>query len=296
MKYLIAGASGLIGSSLVSFLEKKGDLVLKLVRRESKSQNEIFWDPENEKIDTKNLEGIDAIVNLAGESIAGLWTREKKRKILQSRLKATHFLSNLIKQGTVRPGIFISASAVGYYGDRKDECLSEHSSKGEGFLSKVCEEWEKAAFSSGIKTACLRFGIVLSPSGGVLKKMQLPFKLGLGGKLGSGTQYMSWIAIEDVVGIISYVAENGTLSGVINVVSPQPIKNQEFTTALGRSLKRPTFLNVPEWGLRLLLGEMGKSLLLSSQKVYPDVLMKSGYRFLYPDISLFFEALAYPSV
>jgi uncharacterized protein (TIGR01777 family) len=268
MKILISGSSGLIGSALRNDLEEGGHEIVALTRS--------FEDP----ID---FSGVHAVVHLAGENIAaGRWTSEKKRRIRESRVKGTAQLANQIALSQEKPSVFICASAIGYYGDRGTENLDESSGIGSGFLPQVCKEWEEAARpaeDAGIRTVRLRTGMVLSCDGGALHKMITPFKLGGGGILGNGAQYMSWISLDDEVAIIRYLIENHSVSGPVNVVSPNPVTNREFTKTLGKVLKRPTILPMPAFAARILFGEMADALLLSSTKVYPRTLLQSGYEF-----------------
>lgn len=273
MKILISGSSGLIGSALKVDLEGAGHEVAALPRT--------FEDP----ID---FSGVDAVVHLAGESIAtGRWTPAKKRRIRESRVKGTAQLAKQIAHSEKKPAVFICASAIGYYGDRADDNLDESSEIGTGFLPEVCKEWEDATRSAeeaGIRTVRLRTGMVLSNAGGALQKMITPFKLGGGGVLGSGRQYMSWISLDDEVAIIRYLINNPTINGSVNLVSPNPVTNKEFTKTLGKILRRPTILPIPSFAVRLLFGEMGDALLLSSTRVYPRKLLDSGYEFKHPSL------------
>lgn len=271
MKILISGSSGLIGSALKGELEGDGQEIVALPRT--------FQDP----ID---FSGVDAVVHLAGESIStGRWTAGKKRKIQESRIKGTAQLAKQITLSENKPSVFICASAIGYYGHREDEKLDESSEIGNGFLPQVCKEWEEATRiveEAGVRTVRLRTGIVLSDTGGALQKMITPFKLGGGGILGNGQQYMSWISLDEEVAIIRYLINNQNISGSVNLVSPNPVTNKEFTKALGKVLRRPTLLPLPAFAVRLLFGEMGDALLLSSTRVYPNKLLKSGYEFKNP--------------
>ena len=273
MKILISGSSGLVGSALKNDLERDGHEIVALPRS--------FEDP----ID---FSGVDAVVHLAGENIAaGRWTAEKKRKIKDSRVKGTAQLAKQITLSKEKPSVFICASAIGYYGEREDEKLDESSEMGTGFLPEVCKEWEDACMpveDAGVRTIRLRTGIVLSSDGGALQKMVTPFKLGGGGILGSGTQYMSWISLDDEVAIIRYLIDNPEVKGSVNLVSPNPVTNKEFTKTLGQVLKRPTILPMPAFAARLLFGEMADALLLSSTRVYPGALLRSGYEFKHPTL------------
>jgi uncharacterized protein (TIGR01777 family) len=292
MKIIVTGASGLVGSSLVPSLLGRGHEVTQLVRRKSKEApggvREVEWRPDSGGIDAAALEGHDAAVHLAGENIsAGRWTEERKRRIRESRVKGTRLLAETLARLNARPRAFVSASAIGYYGDRGDEVLTERSAAGEGFLPDVCREWEEAtqaAGAAGIRTALMRFGLILSGEGGALAKMLLPFKLGVGGRVGSGRQFYSWIALDDVIDIIHFTLANESLGGAINVAAPEPVTNAEFTRALGRALSRPTFFPAPAFGLRLAFGEMADALLLASERVVPERLQEAGYEFKYPTL------------
>lgn len=293
MKIIVSGASGLIGRALVASLLTQGHQVTTLVRRESQHDaradvNAVAWNPATGELEAARLVGHDALVHLAGESIAeGRWTDEKKRRIRASRIDSTRLLAETLAQLQTRPRTFVCASAIGYYGDRGAEVLTEASAPGADFLAHVCRDWEAAtepARAAGIRTVNLRFGVVLSAAGGALAKMLMPFKLGVGGRVGSGKQYMSWIALADAVGAIEHALLNETLSGPVNVVAPQPVTNSEFTHALGHALGRPTLLPVPAFGLRLALGEMADALLLSSARVEPAQLKSAGYEFKYPQL------------
>lgn len=287
MKILITGSSGFLGQALVSFFSKN-HRVYKLVRiKENLKEDEIEWDPGTGLIAPYMLEGFDAVIHLAGESIASRWTKQKKKEILDSRVIGTQLLCQGLAQLDRPPSVLISASAIGFYGDRGNELLTEQSSKGTGFLSDVCSEWEAStelAEKKGIRVVHARFGIILSPEGGALKKMLTPFKLGLGGKLGSGSQYMSWIALEDVLRVIDYSIQHNHIKDALNVVSPHPLTNEEFTKTLGNLLDRSTFFTVPGFMVKLVFGEMGDALLLASQKVVPQTLEKAGFTFKFPTL------------
>jgi uncharacterized protein (TIGR01777 family) len=296
MKILISGSSGLVGSALVSFLQAQGHQIFKLVRtRANLKVDEIGWDLERGVINADLLEELDAVVHLAGENIAeGRWTEEKKKRIRDSRVKGTSLLSHALAQLRHPPQTFICASAIGYYGNRGAEILTEKSVKGIGFLADVCQEWEAATVSAankGIRVANLRFGVVLSDKGGVLVKMRTPFEWGLGGKIGTGEQYMSWIVLEDLINVIQLVLQKSDLKGPINVVSPHPVTNAEFTKELGQVLHRPTFMQMPAFMARLAFGEMADELLLASERVAPEVLMQAGFKFNYPQLKDGLEAL-----
>ena len=289
MKILITGSTGLIGSALVPALTSKGHEVIRLVRSTPKSGAAgVRWNPEQNYIDIAGLEGLDAVVHLAGENIAeGRWTEERKRRIRDSRVNGTRLLSEALAGLTAPPKTVLAASATGYYGDRGEEILREDSASGSDFLANVCREWEAAtqpAAQKGMRVVNLRFGIVLSKDGGALAKMLPPFQLGAGGKFGSGKQYMSWVALDDVVGVVDYALNNESLSGPVNVVSPNPVTNLEFTKTLGQVLSRPTLFPVPAFAARLVFGEMADALLLGSARVEPARLKESGYIFQYPEL------------
>ena len=288
MEILISGASGLIGSKLSPALTSAGHNVRHLVRSKTKaSASDVVWDPKANQLDTVALRGVEAVIHLAGENIAGRWTAAKKAAIRESRVHGTRMLAEAIAGLDRPPKALICASAIGFYGDRGDETLTENSAPGTGFLPDVCKEWEaatKPASDKGIRTVFLRFGVVLSPNGGALKKMLLPFKLGAGGVMGSGKQYWSWVDIDDVVGAAMYALSNDKLSGPVNVVSPKPATNREFTKTLGKVLSRPTIFPMPAFAARMIFGEMGDALLLASANVKPAKLQESGYAFKFPDL------------
>ena len=287
MKIAIAGSSGLVGSALVPALVAEGAAVTRLVRGTPKS-GEIEWHPNQDQLSSQSLEGFDIIINLAGENIAGgRWTDEHKRKIRDSRVSGTHMLSEAIAKIDPRPGAFICASATGIYGDRDDETLDEQSESGSGFLAGVCREWEKAcepAIKAAVRVVNLRFGPILAREGGMLAKLLTPFKMGMGGKVGSGKQFISWVAIEDAVNAIKLVIHDHSIQGPVNVVSPNPVRNEEFTHVLGHALNRPTALTVPAFAARLAFGEMADEMLLVSQKVIPKRLTTAGFQFQYPEL------------
>ena len=287
MKVLIAGASGLVGSALIPVLEAEGEEVTRLVRT-SAGAGEIEWHPNNDQIDATKLEGFDAIINFAGENIAGgRWTDEQKRKIHDSRVYGTHLLSEAIARLKQPPKVFLCASATGIYGDRGDEILDEQSDSGGGFLAGVCREWEQAtepAVTFGVRTVNLRFGPILAREGGMLAKLLTPFKMGMGGKVGSGKQFISWVAIDDSVGAIKLALKDESIRGPLNIVSPHPVTNEEFTKTLGHVLSRPTALAMPAFAVRLAFGEMADEMLLTSQRVIPKRLNDAGYDFEYPQL------------
>jgi len=290
MKVLVSGASGLVGSALLPFLSAGGHSVARLVRTRppANQEGQVFWAPDSGSIDQAGLEGLDAVVHLAGENIAsGRWTPELKRRILDSRVNGTRLLSEALAKCAQPPKVLVSASAIGYYGNRGDEVLTEESALGTGFLAEVCRDWEAAvepATQKGIRTVLLRIGVVLSSTGGALKRMLLPFKLGLGGVVGDGKQYMSCIGLDDAIGAIHHTIVTDSLSGPVNVVSPQAVTNREYTQALGKVLGRPTIFPMPAFAARLAFGEMADELLLSSARVEARKLLESGYTFRSPTL------------
>ncbi len=289
MNVLISGSSGTIGSALHAYLKNQGHDTARLIRTPpSPNSNDVYWNADEQAIDCEKLEGFDAVIHLAGRNIAASrWTDKAKREIRDSRVHGTKLLSESLTALNYPPRVLLSASATGYYGDRGDERLTESSSQGTGFLAEVAKDWEEAtsaARDKGIRTINLRLGVVLDPKGGALQKMLLPFRLGLGGILGNGHQYWSWITTDDVLGIISYCMEAENLEGPVNCVSPEPVTNCEFTKTLADVLSRPAFLPAPAFALRLAMGEMADALLLSSTRVYPERLVEGGYRFQYPEL------------
>ncbi len=282
MKIAVTGAGGLIGSHLTPFLTTGGHEVKPIVRTKTGRMGSIFWDPYRQEIDSADLEGLDGIVHLSGENIAGRWTEEKKKKIRQSRVEPTRFLCAALSRLKQPPRVLVVASAIGYYGDRGSEIVTEESDRGDGFLADVTNDWEaesRAAEGSGIRVVNVRLGVILTPRGGALQKMLLPFKMGLGGVVGSGRQYWSWIGIDDVVGAIHHALITDSLQGPVNVVAPNPATNTDFTKALGRVLSRPAIFPVPALVARLAFGEMAEALLLASTRVEPVELKRSGYQF-----------------
>jgi uncharacterized protein len=297
MYIAITGSTGLVGTALVAALQGRGDKVLRLVRTSASSikpreardpQNEIRWDPAAGQIDAAGLEGVEAVVHLAGEGIADhRWTDEVKRRIRQSRTEGTRLLCDALAGLNAKPRVLCSASAVGYYGDRGAETVDETSSAGRGFLADVCQAWEAAtgpARDAGIRVVNLRLGVVLSSHGGALAKMLTPFKLGLGGVIGSGRQAMSWITLEDLVGAILFTLASPALAGPVNAVSPYPVTNREFTRALGRVLGRPTIFPMPAFAARLAFGEMADEMLLAGARVEPRALAEAGFAFRHPQL------------
>lgn len=283
MNILITGSTGLIGTALNNSLTKAGHTVYKLDRGRDPS-SPFYWQPDKNIISFDNSVHINAVINLAGANISdSRWTAAKKKIILESRIQSTKLLSEYIAQLKSPPELFISGSAIGFYGDTGDKTANEASPAGTDFLAHVAQEWEKAtkaAAAAGIRTVNLRTGIVLSPDGGALKKMLLPFKLALGGVIGSGQQYMSWVGIEDVTHIIEFIINNESITGPVNMVSPNPATNYEFTKTLGKALSRPTLFPMPAFVAKILFGEMGDALLLTSIRVTPDKLTNAGYKFI----------------
>lgn len=290
MRILITGASGLIGKALQRSFSEKGYEMLLAGRGEAKHENEIQWSVEDgfHEEDLSQLEGLDAVVHLAGEGIAGLrWTDEKKKAIRDSRVNGTRNLVNTLAGLKRKPNVLIAGSAMGFYGDRGDEIVIETTGPGDTFLSDVSKEWEtesRRAEDSGIRTVLLRTSIVLSKDGGALATMLTPFKLGVGGVVGSGKQWMSWVSLDDVVEVINYAIENEKLRGAVNVASPNPVTNEEFTKTLGEVLYRPTILPLPEFAVNLVFGEMGDALLIDSTRVEPKRLQEAGYKFKFTDL------------
>jgi hypothetical protein len=285
-KILVSGSSGLIGAALISALKSSGDEIACLVRSDVSSKEQIQWDPAH-PLAPESVSGFDAVVHLAGESIVGRWTEAKKRRIRESRVQGTRHLAEALAQASQPPRVLISASAIGFYGDRGDEILREGSPSGTGFLPEVCREWEDAtepATKAGIRTVQVRFGLVLSRSGGALQKMLPPFRLGVGGNMGYGRQWWSWIDIDDLVGAVQHVIKTEALRGPVNVVGPNPLTNAEFTKTLASVLSRPAILPMPAFAARLAFGQMGDELLLASQRVEPSKLLASGYVFQKPEL------------
>jgi uncharacterized protein len=292
-KILVSGVSGPIGTALLPSLRAGGWSIVRLVRGQAAGKGQISWNPE-EPLSPEEVSGFDAVVHLAGESIFGRWTAAKKAKIRNSRVNGTTNLAQALAQAEEKPKVFVCGSAIGYYGNRGDEMLREESPAGTGFLAEVCQEWEEAttaAVQSDIRTAHLRTGVVLSPKGGALGAMLLPFKMGLGGRVGDGRQWMSWINVQDMVGAINHILKNDLLQGPVNMVAPKPVTNAEFTKTLASVLSRPAVLPMPAVAVKTVFGEMGEELLLSSQKVEPGKLISSGYPFRYGELRASLEAL-----
>ncbi|MBA3670544.1 MAG: TIGR01777 family protein [Gemmatimonadaceae bacterium] len=279
----ISGSTGLIGSALVERLTAAGHQVRRLVRPSGvTAPGDIGWDPDTDRLAPEDLAGTDTVVHLAGEPIAQRWTEARKRAIRDSRVRSTALLARTLARMTVPPAVFLSGSAVGLYGDRNAELLDEESAAGEDFLARVCTDWEAAtapAVSAGIRTVLLRTGIVLSPKGGALQKLLVPFRLGVGGPIGTGAQWMSWIALDDHVAAIGHAIQDATIRGPLNLVSPNPVTNDEFARTLGSVLERPALIPVPAFALRLVYGEMADATLLAGQRALPKALAASGFHF-----------------
>lgn len=285
-RILVSGVSGPIGAALVPSLKARGYEVTRLVRGAAAGDDQISWDP-GQPIAPDLVSGFDAVIHLAGESIVGRWTKTKKIKIRGSRVAGTATLAEALAGAKDRPQVFVCSSAIGYYGDRGDEVLNEESKPGVGFLPDVCREWEaatQAAAKAGIRTVQMRTGIVLSPRGGALGKMLTPFRMGVGGKIGDGRQWMSWIDVQDMVGAIHHILNTDLLQGPVNMVAPKPVTNTEFTKILGSVLSRPAILPMPAFAVKLLFGEMGETVLLGSQRVEPAQLVMSGYPFRFSSL------------
>ena len=295
MKILITGASGLIGKALQKSFAEKGYEMLLATRSEPKDDKHIQWNADTgfREEDLARLEGLDAVIHLAGENIAGFrWTEEKKKAIRDSRVFGTRSMIETFDKLNDKPKTFISGSAIGFYGDRGDDEMTESSPAGKTFLAEVCKEWEaesRRAEDLGIRTVLLRTGIVLSKDGGALATMMTPFKFGVGGVIGDGKQWMSWISLDDVVGIINYALENENVRGAVNLTSPNPVTNEEFTKTLGSVLYRPTFLPLPEFAVHMVFGEMGDALLLDSTRVIPKRMKDAGYEFKYSELKTALE-------
>ena len=289
-RILVSGSSGLVGSALIPSLKGVGARIVRLARpgkaQGSSNEERIPWDPA-QPISPDSVSGFDAVIHLAGESIVGRWTASKKVRLRESRIPTTAYLARALAQAKRKPQIFISASAIGYYGNRGDEVLTEESSHGTGFTADLAREWELAslpAAGAGIRTVQMRIGVVMATAGGALPKMLPAFKMGVGGKLGDGGQWMSWIDLQDVVGAIQHILRSDLLHGPVNLVAPRPVTNAEFSKTLANVLSRPAIFPVPAFAARLAFGEMADELLLASQRVEPTRLISSGYPFRFPTL------------
>lgn len=300
MKVLISGSSGLVGTALRDALSAEGHRIVRLVRdadvEDGDEAEKVFWDPSAGELDAARLAGVDAVVHLAGENIAASrWNEEVKARIYSSRVDGTRLLVRKLAELEAPPAVMVSASAIGYYGDRGDQVVDEESAPGQGFLAEVCRAWEAAARpveDLGVRLVLLRTGVVLSPAGGALQRMLPPFKLGLGGPVGDGEQYVSWIALPDLVRIIQHALSVSSLAGPVNATAPNPVRNEEWVHALGRALGRPAVIPVPALALRLMLGpQMAEELLLASTRVATPKLLASGFEFRHPEIGGALQAL-----
>jgi uncharacterized protein len=296
-RILVSGSSGLIGSALIVSLKGTGARISRLARASTvpgtSDEERVPWNPA-QPISPDAVSGFDAVIHLAGESIVGRWTAGKKARLRESRIPTTANLARALAQARSRPPVFLSASAVGYYGNRGDEILTEESSSGTGFTADLAREWEQAclpATQAGIRTVQMRMGVVMATSGGALRRMLPAFKLGMGGKLGDGHQWMSWIDLKDVIGAIQHILRSDLLDGPVNLVAPKPVTNEEFSKTLGSVLSRPAIFPVPPFAARLAFGEMADELLLASQRVEPARLISSGYPFRFPALRRSLESL-----
>jgi uncharacterized protein len=300
LNILVTGSTGLIGSELVSLLKKNNHRVIRMVRKTPVGRDEVRWDPTSGISDKTSIEGVDAVVHLAGENIAaGRWTPEQKRRIRESRIQGTRLLAQSLAYLFDPPKVLISVSAVGYYGDRGDTRLDENSAPGSGFLPELCREWEAAtapASQRDIRVVNPRLGVVLSADGGSLSKMLTPFRLGIGGRIGSGKQYISWIAIDDLVRVLEHAIQDESLRGPINAVAPFSVTNLEFSKILGRVLSRPSFMALPSFAARLIWGQLADEVLLASARVSPARLLQSNYKFLYPNLEAALRHVLNPSL
>ncbi len=298
MKVLISGSSGLVGSALCQRLEAEPDCeIVRLVRKQSPDtqQTSVVWNPAEGQLEPQAFDGVDVVVHLGGVNIAGKrWSPEVKQKIFNSRFQSTSLLASQLATLEQKPSVFLCASAVGFYGDRGEDRLDESSPRGEGFLADVCQAWEQAtqpAKDAGIRVVNMRFGMILDRKGGALGQMLTPFKMGVGGRLGSGKQYWSWIALPDVINALQFCLNHSELAGPVNFVAPDEVTNLEFTKTLGKVLSRPTCLPVPAWGVKTAFGEMGQELMLTSARVVPKKLTEAGFQFQYPQLEDAFRSV-----
>ena len=304
MKIVVSGSTGLIGSPLVEALQRRGDEVVRLIRGPQPAGGggggggALRWDPERGTIDRAGLEGVDAIIHLAGENVFGRWSAAKQQRIRDSRVQGTRVVSDAIAALTKRPAALLAASAIGYYGDQGDQQLTERSPAGGDFLAEVSRDWEAAtapAARAGVRVVNMRFGVVLTPSGGALGKMLPPFRLGLGGPVGSGNQYVSWIELGDVVRAILHLLERSDLSGPVNMTAPTPVTNRELATSLGKVLHRPSLMPVPAFAMKMAFGAEGAEMLQSGQRVLPELLVASGFKFRFETIEPALRSLLAPT-
>jgi uncharacterized protein (TIGR01777 family) len=286
MNVLITGSTGLVGRALVSYFRSRGHTVYPMARDE-RGRSPFSWQPGIGVINYDSTIAVDVVINLSGENSKGRWTDSKKAEILNSRVNSTHLLSQTIAGSSHKPAVFISASAVGYYGDTGDTQVDETNGKGSGFLADVAAQWEQAcepALAAGIRTVNARFGVVLSSQGGALREMLMPFRLGLGGRIGSGVQYWSWVGIDELANMMQFIVDTGDLVGPVNLVSQRALTNREFSKTLGRVLSRPAIVPLPAAIARIILGEMADSMLLSSTRAAPARLQQAGYQFIHEDL------------
>jgi uncharacterized protein (TIGR01777 family) len=292
MKILITGSSGLIGSALIKQLRSRGHEIGRLLR--TKTTEQPYWNIEHGEINLEHFPEPDVVIHLAGENLAdGRWNDAKKQRILNSRVNGTRLLVEYFSKAEHKPDVFISGSAIGFYGNRSDTFLDEHSAPGDNFSAEICKQWEAASQplkELGIRLVNIRTGVVLSPQGGALKKMLLPFRLGLGGILGDGQQYISWVCMDDMINMLEFVMLNN-VSGPVNMVAPEPVTNYQLTKTLGKVLHRPTIFPMPAFVARLLFGEMADELLLASTRVLPGKLTEAGFKFEFPQLDVALEHL-----
>lgn len=290
MKILITGASGFLGTALTRYFERNNYTVFALSRKTA-GKGTIYWNPEDARIDISSLEGFDGVIHLAGENLVGMWTSSKKQRIYYSRIHSTRFLSETLLQLNRPPRVFISASAVGIYGNRGDEVLTENSESGNGFLARLCRDWEQAALLAKrpeMRLCQMRLGLILSTDGGFLKKILPLFRLGLSGRLGDGQQFMSWIHLQDFCRAVEFILLHENISGAVNITAPEPVRNKTFTKTLGKILHRPTLIAAPAWLLKIAFGQMAEEMLLASTRVMPQRLQQAEFNF---DYGLLEEAL-----
>jgi uncharacterized protein len=289
LKILISGGGGILGSALIPFLTTGGHQVIRLVRNRNQiSKKQVYWNPDSGEIDKKNIGSVDVVIHLAGENIGeGRWTPDKKKRIIDSRINSTKLLVKLMNELPDKPRVFLSASAIGFYGNRKDQALTESTQPGKDFISEVCQLWESEALkaeNNRIRTCLLRIGVVLTPSGGALSRLHGLFKMGLGAKLGNGNQYLSWVGMDDVLSSIYFLVFNQNINGPVNLVSPHPVTNREFTKTLAEILNTNANKTIPNWIIQKSFGQMGNEIVLSSTKVKPDVLTSHQYKFIHHNL------------